>query len=96
MEKRARVMDKIRTALVYPSLMMLVAFIVLVFLFIFVIPKIAGIFEDTGQSLPLITKVLLAIADNARRFWYLAFNRGSRGLDLWGQVVENGARQKDR
>ncbi len=71
MERRARVMDKIRTALVYPTLMMCVAFIVLVFLFIFVIPKIAGIFEDTGQSLPLITKVLLAIADNARRFWYL-------------------------
>ncbi|MBI5234974.1 MAG: type II secretion system F family protein [Deltaproteobacteria bacterium] len=71
MERRARIMDKIRTALVYPVLMMCVAFIVLVFLFIFVIPRIAGIFEDTGQSLPLITKALLAIADNARRFWYL-------------------------
>ncbi len=69
LESRAKIMQEVRSAMVYPSLMVLVSFGVLSFLFIFVIPKITRIFEDTRNSLPLITTVLLWLVDIVRGYW---------------------------
>ncbi len=71
LESRARVNDQVRTAFLYPALMTVVGAGVLFFLFIFVLPKITGIFEDTKQALPLITVVLLAIVRVIRIGWFL-------------------------
>jgi len=50
-------------ALIYPSFIFLVAIGMTAFLITFVVPKITQIFEDTGQKLPAITKVVLAMSD---------------------------------
>ncbi len=71
LESRARVNDQVRTAFLYPALMTVVGAGVLFFLFIFVLPKITGIFEDTKQALPLITVALLAIVRVIRTGWFL-------------------------
>jgi general secretion pathway protein F len=71
LETRASVQRQVRTALVYPLLMTIVGFGVLSFLFVFVIPKITGIFEDTKQALPLITIILLRIVNLFRNYWHL-------------------------
>lgn len=61
-EKQHQMRQKIKQALVYPSLMTSVAILVVIFLLIYVVPQIVGVFTDTQQSLPGMTIVLLAIS----------------------------------
>ena len=82
LETRASVQRQVRTALLYPALMTIVGFGVLSFLFVFVIPKITGIFEDTKQTLPLITVILLWIVDLFRNYWPLMLI--FMGGGIWG------------
>ena len=69
LEKRARIRSEVRAALTYPALMTVVGAAVLAFLFVFVIPKISRIFEDTGTRLPFITVLLLWITSVVRSYW---------------------------
>ncbi|HKZ45799.1 MAG TPA: type II secretion system inner membrane protein GspF [Thermodesulfobacteriota bacterium] len=82
LENRASVQRQVRTALLYPLLMTIVGFGILSFLFVFVIPKITGIFEDTKQTLPLITIILLRIVNLFRNYWPLMLI--FMGGGIWG------------
>lgn len=84
LEARAKIINEVRAALVYPALMVLVGIGVLSFLFIFVIPKITRMFEDTGSTLPLITLALIGLSNVINRFWpvILALSGGSAWL-VW-------------
>lgn len=69
LESRARLISDLRAALAYPLLMLLVGAGVLAFLFVFVIPKITRIFEDTGEALPFITVFLIRAAELISGYW---------------------------
>ena len=58
-EKQQQIKNKIRQALIYPALMISVSILILSFLLTFVVPKIIDVFLDSGQSLPLMTQVLV-------------------------------------
>ncbi len=70
LEKRAKITAEVRAALTYPALMTFVGISVLGFLFVFVIPRITRIFEETGAALPFITVVLLWIAGLVGSYWH--------------------------
>ncbi|HEY4707579.1 MAG TPA: type II secretion system F family protein [Thermodesulfobacteriota bacterium] len=72
LEKRAKISSEVRAALTYPALMTFVGVSVLGFLFVFVIPRITRIFEETGAALPFITVVLLWTADLIGGYWHAA------------------------
>lgn len=61
-EKQRLVQEKIFQALIYPTLLTIVAFGIVIFLMIYVIPQVTNVFTQTGQSLPGITRTLLAIS----------------------------------
>ncbi|MBA4292642.1 hypothetical protein C0431_06685 [bacterium] len=52
--------SQVTSALVYPAVLTGVAIFVVVFLLTFVVPRLSGVFEGMGDSLPTMTKVLLA------------------------------------
>lgn len=81
LEKRARIRSEVRAALTYPALMTIVGASVLGFLFVFVIPKISRIFEETGARLPYITLVLLWLTGLVRSYWPIIL--GAAGLSAW-------------
>lgn len=81
LEARARIIRDVRAALTYPALMALVGVGVLSFLFIFVIPRITRIFEETHSSLPLITKALIAATGIFTGYW--PFIAGGLGAGAW-------------
>jgi general secretion pathway protein F len=62
-EKRQYIQQKVQQALIYPVIMLLVAFSIIAFLLTYVVPKITGIFKDSGEALPLATQILLKIND---------------------------------
>ena len=58
-----RVKKQVKGAMTYPTIIFVVAIAMTSFLIAFVVPKITGIFEDTGQALPPITQFVLDLSD---------------------------------
>jgi len=60
---QAKVKKQVGNAMAYPLFIFLVAIGMTGFLIAFVVPKITGIFKDTGQELPGITQFVLGVSD---------------------------------
>lgn len=70
-EKDAAMMSKIRGALVYPAIILVVIIAVLAFMMIMVVPQVKGLYEDMGEELPALTQFLVGISDFFGYFWWL-------------------------
>ncbi len=70
MQKEAATVKKIRGALTYPAVMLLMVIGVTVFLLTFVLPRFAGIYTSKGAALPLPTQALMTLSDTLTHFWY--------------------------
>ena len=68
-ESTARLRSKLRSALTYPILMVVVGGAILFFLLSYVVPKITRIFTESKQVLPLPTRALLAISGAFASYW---------------------------
>ena len=71
LESQARMRARIQSALAYPLLMTLVGSGVLVFLFVFVIPKITTMLNELDRALPWPTLMLITLTDFLARWWWL-------------------------
>lgn len=69
LESQNEMRAKILATLAYPTLMLLVATVVVFFLVTFVIPTVTGIFSEMHQTLPLPTLLLLGISGVLRAIW---------------------------
>jgi len=71
-EKDADLISKIRGAMVYPLIVLLVMGLVLGFMLVKVLPQVQTLYEDLpGANLPLITTILLAISNFVIHQWYI-------------------------
>jgi type II secretory pathway component PulF len=75
---------KIRGAMTYPIVMVMVGVGVVGFLLSYVVPTIAALFTDMGQTLPLPTRMLMATADFVNT-WGLPLLIVSLAFWLWGK-----------
>jgi type IV pilus assembly protein PilC len=62
---------KVKSAMMYPAIVLSICSIVTVFLMIFVIPTFKNIFASFGAELPLPTQMLIDISDAMKAKWYL-------------------------
>lgn len=70
-EKDAEIISKIRGALAYPAIVILVMVVVVTFMIVKVMPQVEVIYKDIpGATLPLITRILLAISHFITHFWW--------------------------
>ena len=67
-EKAAALKRKVKAAMVYPSAIIGVALMVVIFMLTFVIPTFAQMFKDLGADLPLPTKVVLWLSTFVRTY----------------------------
>jgi len=68
-EKQEAMKSRIRAALTYPLLMLLLGSAILFFLMTHVVPNITGIFTEMQRSLPAPTRALIAISDFLSRYF---------------------------
>ncbi len=83
-EAQARLRSKVMGTMLYPAIMMVVGFGIVSILMTVVIPKISQMFTDMGATLPLVTRILIGIADFAREQWWLVLLLAALGG--WGFV----------
>jgi len=70
LENQSSIRSNVRSAMIYPILMMGVSIVVFFFLFTFVIPKMVRIFADTKSALPVMTVILIFISDAFTKYWW--------------------------
>jgi len=63
LDRNYEVISKTRNALIYPSFVMTVFIAVMILMFTFIIPKISAIILDSGQAVPIYTKIVFGISD---------------------------------
>ncbi|HEY1224659.1 MAG TPA: type II secretion system inner membrane protein GspF [Brevundimonas sp.] len=66
LEREQQVRGKVITALVYPLVLAVVALGVIAALMTFVVPKVVDQFDSMGQTLPLLTRIVIALSDAMR------------------------------
>lgn len=71
LERQAQVRGKLISALAYPAALLVVAVLVLASLMIFVVPQVVEQFEDIGQDLPLLTRIVIGISDVLAAGWWV-------------------------
>jgi general secretion pathway protein F len=70
LERQAQVRGKLLSALAYPVVLSFVATFVIFALMIFVVPKVVEQFEDVGQELPLLTRIVIGLSDFLAGWWW--------------------------
>jgi type IV pilus assembly protein PilC len=71
LEKTAALQRKIKSSLVYPAVVVSMAILITAFLLIKVVPTFKGIFDQLGGTLPLPTRILIAVSDIVRHYFVL-------------------------
>jgi type IV pilus assembly protein PilC len=82
LEKMDKLRRQIKTAMIYPGVVVLAAMIVTSILLIFVIPTFAELFGDFGAALPAPTRWVIALSDFMVAYWYLIFGTLFGGIWL--------------
>ena len=70
-EKDAAMLSKIRGAMVYPGIILVVVLGVLAFMMTSVVPQVRQLYDDMGETVPGITQVLVDVSDFFGNFWWL-------------------------
>ena len=71
LEESQEFKETLVSALIYPILLTVAGLGAVVFLLAFVIPRFVDIFQDLGESLPLVTQILLSVSTGFQAYWWL-------------------------
>src|SRR6186713_2834463 len=86
MEKTEAIKSKIKSALMYPISVMVVAFVVVAVIMIFVIPAFKTVFSSFGADLPGPTLIVIAMSEIFVKFWWLIFGSIGGGFYFFMQA----------
>ena len=70
LEKEDALRRQVKSAMVYPGVVMTFALCVLVGLVTFIVPVFVGVFKQFGGDLPAITKVTVALSNSIKGYWW--------------------------
>jgi general secretion pathway protein F len=70
-ESRQQMAQKIKLAVFYPAMLTIVAVLVVGGLMTYVVPQVVQVFENIGQGLPQLTRMLIAVSDFLRDYGLL-------------------------
>ena len=86
MEKTEDIKSKIKSALMYPISVVVVAFVVVAVIMIFVIPSFKAVFSSFGADLPAPTLIVIAMSEFFVAYWWLIFGGIGGGLYFFFQA----------
>ncbi len=86
MEKTEAIKSKIKSALMYPISVLVVAFVVTAVIMIFVVPAFKEVFSNFGADLPAPTLAVIAISEIFVKYWWLIFGGLGGGFYFFMQA----------
>jgi type IV pilus assembly protein PilC len=70
-EKEVELRRKVKSAMTYPVVVVLLVMLILSAMLLFVVPQFESIYAQLGGSLPLPTRILLSVSNALRTYWYV-------------------------
>ena len=86
MEKTEAIKSKIKSALMYPIAVVVVAFVVVTIIMLFVIPAFKSVFSSFGADLPGPTLFVMAVSEFFVSYWWLIFSVIGGGIYFFMQA----------
>jgi len=72
-EKEMKIKRRVKGAMIYPTLVLCFAFLVLAGMLLFLVPIFEDIFADLDGELPMLTKVIVGASDLLKGYWFIIF-----------------------
>jgi general secretion pathway protein F len=92
-ERQAAIRSKVTTALAYPIVLAFVASFVVMALMIWVVPKVVEQFDTVGQTLPLLTRIVMAISGFLASYWWaILIALGVMAFVIWRALQDEAIR----
>jgi len=95
-EKAEALKSKIKKALFYPAMVILVAIVVTTILLLFVVPQFEDIFKSFGAELPAFTQLVINISRFLQKSWYLFFGGVAVAIFLFVRAHRKSQNVRDR
>jgi len=97
LERAQAAREQVKSALVYPIVVLATGCASIAILFGFVIPRFRPLFEEAGTSLPFVTQMVLALSDGFRDYWWALVVVLVVAVLLWRRYIgtKDGRRQWD-
>jgi type IV pilus assembly protein PilC len=99
-EKSQQIKRRVKSAMIYPTLVLCFATLVLIGMLMFLVPIFVKMFKQNGGQLPTLTQYIVTASDIVRSWWYvifpiiglaiwslLRFKKTPRGRDMWDALV---------
>ncbi|HEX7896994.1 MAG TPA: type II secretion system F family protein [Planctomycetota bacterium] len=90
-ERDQELRSRVKSALAYPTLLIVIGTGAIAFLMVFFIPRFSEIFARMGDSLPVPTQIVMAASSFVRHWWFLIFLGVAGGLAAVNQLAATGA-----
>jgi type IV pilus assembly protein PilC len=97
-ERETKLKRRVKGAMMYPTMVLIFATLVLVGMLLFLVPIFTKIFEDLGGELPGLTKMVVAMSDFIKHYWWgmiISGIGGTFGFKKW-RKTEHGKRNWDK
>ena len=91
LEKQAKLKSTIRSALMYPAVVIVLMAVVMAVMMIFVLPQLTVLYTNLGVSLPLPTQIVIGISTAMTNFWpivLVALVLGIAGFRKWSKTPD--------
>src|SRR5215207_2972146 len=72
-EKETAIKRRVKGAMIYPTMVLIFATLVLIGMLMFLVPIFVKIFQDLGGELPMLTKLVVTMSDFVRARWFILF-----------------------
>src|SRR5215203_612077 len=101
MERDQDLRRKVKSAMTYPVIVLVLAVVAASIMLIFIVPVFAKLFQDLGGTLPLPTRICMLLSNILTRFWgilvyigmaiaiivFLRWKKTEQGRKVWGRAV---------
>ncbi|HEU5436968.1 MAG TPA: type II secretion system inner membrane protein GspF [Telluria sp.] len=88
-ERSNALVQKVRLAFIYPAIVTVVAFAIVIFLLTYVVPQIVSVFANTKQKLPLLTVMMLAVSNFVRTYGIFVAIAVIGAFVAWRRALRN-------
>ena len=95
-EQQANMRQKLKTALIYPTMIVLVAIGIVGFLLEYVVPKMIAVYGHLNQQLPWLTEVLIGISLFVKAYGMYVILLLIIGIFIWRRALKQNAELRER
>jgi type II secretory pathway component PulF len=97
-EKNYVLASKVRSALMYPAIVLFVFFVIVFIVITFIVPKLTVIIKDLGAEVPWYTQTVIVVSDFMATYWWAVLTMiiGAIGGMLYYFKTEDGRKEWDQ